>query len=227
MNGLVAKSTESELFTADSLYENQQYSEAIKIYNNLFEAHIYTPNMLLKMARLMEGQEKLGLTTHYLEKYYELTQEQDVINHIEKLSEENNLRGFSYDFPYYMNEYYKLYRHHALVVMLILVVSLLIKELFAQKIKSQRYQEKKSRFAFLLFFLLLSSVILNNFEGYRYGITVNNPTYSMKGPSAGSDIYESLEEATKVGISNEVDIWTKALLNDKEIYIRTDHLKKR
>ncbi|MFT6035238.1 MAG: hypothetical protein ACI9XJ_000808, partial [Marivirga sp.] len=25
----------------------------------------------------------------------------------------------------------------------------------------------------------------------------------------------------------EVDIWTKALLNDKEIYIRTDHLKKR
>ncbi|MFQ3213662.1 MAG: hypothetical protein ACI9C9_001192, partial [Marivirga sp.] len=68
---------------------------------------------------------------------------------------------------------------------------------------------------------------LNNFEGYRYGITVNNPTYSMKGPSAGSDIYESLEEATKVGISNEVDIWTKALLNDKEIYIRTDHLKKR
>jgi hypothetical protein len=226
VNSLQAKSTESELFTADSLYKNQQYSEAIKIYNNLFEAQIYTPNMLLKMARVMEGQEKLGLTIFYLEKYYELTQEQDVLNHIEKLSAENTLNGFSYDPSYFMNEYYKLYRYHALLIILLLVVGFLIKELVTKKSTKKNYQPKKSGFAVLLFFLLLSSIILNNFEGYQYGITINNPTYSMKGPSAGSDVHESLDKATKVSISEEVDMWTKALLNDKEIYIRTDHLKK-
>lgn len=216
-----AKTPESELITADSLYQNKQFTEAIKIYNNLFEAGFSSPNMLLKMSRVMEGQENWGLTIFYLEKYFQLTHDQQVITHIEKLVEENKLSGFQYELPYYANLYYKHYRNYLSLLFVAILMAIMLKTLLNLKKKSSTTGK-----AVLIIVLLIILGCFNNFNGFQYGITINPPTYSMKGPSAGADIYKVLDKSTKIILHKEVDIWTKSSLNDKETYIRTDDIKK-
>ena len=85
----------NKLDLADSLFNSQNYKEALAIYENLyFEDESYSPAMLLKMAFISEGLGDYPKTTLYLSKYYEHNPNPRVTNKIKALTEQPALIGY-------------------------------------------------------------------------------------------------------------------------------------
>ncbi|GAB3333499.1 hypothetical protein GCM10027429_14160 [Marivirga atlantica] len=210
--------SESELIKADSLYENKQYTEAIKIYEELFSDGYASPNMLLKLARVNEGSTNFGATIFYLEKYYQLTGDKRILEHIEKITSDNKIEGFSYELPFYANYYYKSYSKFILLTLILITVVFLAFWL-------QNKKERKG-FATAAIFTLVLIAVVNNYHGQDYGIITDTPGFLMEGPSAGADVITKLDQPTKLPLKGQVDIWTKTKVDDKEAYIKSEHLKK-
>jgi len=213
-----ANPSESELIKADSLYTNKQYTEAIKIYEELFSAGYASPNMLLKLARVNEGSANYGATIFYLEKYYQLTADERILEHIEKITSDNDIEGFNYELPFYANYYYKSYSKFILLTLILITVVFLAFWL-------QNKKERKS-FATAAIITLVLVAAVNNYKGQDYGIITDTPGFLMEGPSAGADVITKLDQPTKLPLKGRVDIWTKTKIEDKEAYIKSEHLKK-
>ena len=216
-----SKPTESELIKADSLYANKQYTESLKIYNNLFKADIYSPAMLLKMARIAEGQSKFGLSNYYLEKYFILTGDKVVLDHIQKIASQENLSGFDFKFEYFVNHYYKKYSPFLSILLsiavLVLVLSLVLKSQAKNKLKP---------IALLAIILAAVALVLNNYKANQFAIIATTPSLMMNAPSSASDVIHQFDKASRIRIQGTKDKWTRTQIEDKVGYLSSDHLKK-
>ncbi|MBK6265387.1 hypothetical protein JKA74_10080 [Marivirga sp. S37H4] len=216
-----ANTVENELVKADSLYSIKLYTESIKIYESILEEGKASPAMLLKMARIEEGLTNYGLTIYYLEKYFELTEDKKVLNHIQQIAEKEKLSGYSYDFPFYLEYFYDKYQP-----LLILALSLLLIIVLGFMIKNyQSRQLKKQYFSFVVIIVLLAGVA-NNVSSPEYAIILNTPTFLLEGPSAASNAVDKVNGHHRIIVKDHVDVWTETEWNENKAYIKTDHLKK-
>lgn len=221
LSPLKADSIDNELVKTDSLYSIKLYTESIKEYESIFEQGKATPAMLLKMARIEEGLMNYGQTIYYLEKYFELTEDEKVLKHIQQIAEKEKLSGYSYDFGFYFSYYYQKWIPvflGVLTAILIVLLALLIKN-------RQNQFLKKQYFSFVIILLLLIGVS-NNIPLPDYAIVMNSPTFLLQGPSAASNVVEKIDKSHKVVVRDEVDVWTQTEWNENKAYIKTDHLKK-
>lgn len=221
LSPIMADSIDNELVTADSLYAIKLYTESIKEYESIFEQGKATPAMLLKMARIEEGLMNYGQTIYYLEKYFDLTEDERVLKHIQQIAEKEKLIGYSYDFPFYFSHYYQKWQPALLSILagiLFIFLALLIK-------RRQKQFLKKQYFSFVVILLLLIGVS-NNFSLPNYAIVMNSPTFLLQGPSAASNVVEKIDKNHKVVVRDEVDVWTQTEWKENKAYIKTDHLKK-
>ncbi len=213
-------SIENELVKADSLYNLKLYTESINIYESILEENKATPAMFLKMARIEEGLKNYGATIYYLEKYFQLTEDKNVLNHIETIASNQNLDGYTYDFPFYFSHYYQKWQP---LLLMLLTASLII--LVALMVKNRETPLKKTYFSFIFIILLLIGVA-NNIDVPQYAIISDTPTFLLQGPSAGANLIERVNRNHKIVIKGKQDVWTETEWLENKAYIKTDRLKK-
>ncbi len=221
INHSQAISIENELVKADSLYNLKLYTESINIYESILNENKATPAMLLKMARIEEGLKNYGATIFYLEKYFQLTEDKKVLNHIENIASNQKLNGYSYDFPFYFSHYYQKWQPLLLAFLaatLTIIIVLMIKNRTSASLK-------RTYFSFVVILILLIGVS-NNLETPKYAIISGTPTFLLEGPSAGANVIDRVNANHKIVVKGKTDVWTETEWAENKAYIKTDRLKK-
>jgi hypothetical protein len=215
------QSLEKELVKADSLYEKKQYISAIKIYENIYQEGKTSPAMLLKLARIEEGMGNPGQSMYYLENYYQITKDEEVIDYLKENAETKNAIGFDYGLTYQADLFYKewkLYFQLFFSIFLFLGLGLMIKHY-------ESVPKKRNYFALALVPMLIIA-FLNNYEGKNEAIIISAPSYLLEGPSAGANLVEKVNVPAKVLVKNQIDVWSQVVIDDKVAYVKTSQIKK-
>ncbi len=215
------QSLEKELVKADSLYEKKQYISAIKIYEKIYNAGNSSPAMLLKLARIEEGMGNPGKSMYFLEKYYQFTKDEKVIDYLKETAETKKAIGFDYGLTYQADLFYKewkIYFQFFFSVIIFLGLGLMI--------KNRNTTYKKRNYFALAFIPLLIVAFLNNYDGKSEAIITNTPSYLLEGPSAGANLVEKVNAPAKIQVKDQVDVWNKVIFEEKEAYIRTSNIRK-
>ncbi|WP_296621254.1 hypothetical protein [Marivirga sp.] len=215
------QSLEKELVKADSLYEKKQYISAIKIYEKIYNEGNSSPAMLLKLARIEEGMGNLGHSMYYLEKYYQFTKDEKVIDYLKETSESKNAVGFDYGLGYQADLFYKEWK-----IYFQLFFSIIIFLGIGMMIKHQNSTQKKKSYFTIALIPLLIVAFLNNYSGKSEAIITNTPSYLLEGPSSGANLVEKVNAPAKIQVKDQVDVWSKVIFEDKEAYIKTSQIKK-
>jgi tetratricopeptide (TPR) repeat protein len=215
------QSLEKELVKADSLYEKKQYISAIKIYEKIYNEGNSSPAMLLKLARIEEGMGNLGQSMYYLEKYYQFTKDEKVIDYLKDTSDSKKAIGFDYGITYQVDLFYKDWK-----IYFQLFFSILIFLGIGMMIKHKNTTHKKKNYFVLALVPLLIVAFLNNYKGKSEAIIISTPSYLLEGPSSGSNLVEQVSVPAKIQVKNQIDVWSKVIFEDKEAYIKTSRIKK-
>lgn len=207
------------LAKADSLFQQKRYTQSLELYQALFERKQYSPAMLLKMAYIEEGLEHKAAVLYYLNLYYRATRDQQVILKIQEVAAKYNLDGFEFTEAEQLLVTYGEYQLHitlALASLIIFLVSLMF---------YQRTRKVKPTGAWVGVIMVSVLLLIHSHFPYPATAIIAKPdTYVMSGPSAGASVIRIVDEGHRVKIRGQEDVWTKVLLNNKEVYIKTDNL---
>src|SRR5688572_21789201 len=91
---IVAQVSGHRLKQADSLYLDKKYTQSLEHYQTILNQNEYTPAMLLKMAHIQEGLNRIGQALYYLNLYYLASNDKTVLTKMEELATRYNLEGY-------------------------------------------------------------------------------------------------------------------------------------
>lgn len=210
------------LKTADSLFADRQYTESFKIYEELYQEGLYTPAMLLKMAFIQEGLGEYSEALFYLNEYFLFTSDERVIEKMQQLSNEYNLRGYDYaDYDLFLN-FFRKYRYAFLYGLLTLALAGLAYFAFTGK----QQATKPYGFGIAYVFLLALLFFLANYSlGPTRAIITADNTYIMSGPSAGAKVIHVSKKGHRVKVDGQNDIWTEIEWEGQTAFIRQNNLR--
>lgn len=210
------------LQTADSLFDSRQYTESFKLYSQLYQEGKYTPAMLLKMAFIQEGLGEYSEALYYLNEYYLFTSDERVIEKMQQLSNEYNLRGYEYDdYDLFLNFFHR-YRYTFLYSLLTLALAGLAYFAFTGK----QQATKPYGFGIAYVFLLALLFFLANYSlGPRRAIITADNTYIMNGPSAGAKVIHVSKKGHRVKVDGQNDIWTEIEWEGQTAFVRQNNLR--
>jgi tetratricopeptide (TPR) repeat protein len=205
---------------ADSLYQVKQYTQSLEQYQAILAQNEYSPAMLLKMAYIEEGLNRVGQALYYLNLYYLATNDKMALAKMEELAERNRLDGYENsdaDIAFALYYDYRQQISLGLIVITIFLLSLIY------------YRRRKGRrpmaTSVLLFTLLiLFAAHLNLGEKNDTGIVGEPNTYLMDGPSAGASVIAVIDEGHRVEIVGKTDVWYEILWNGNHAYIKENSL---
>ena len=205
---------------ADSLYQTKQYTQSLEQYQAILAQNEYSPAMLLKMAYIEEGLNRVGQALYYLNLYYLTTNDKTVLTKMEELAARNRLDGYeNSDVDIALALYYD-YRQEISIVLAVLAVFLL-SLIFYRRRKGQRPVATN---VLLLTVLILLAAHLNLGEKNDTGIVGEPNTYLMDGPSAGASVVAVIDEGHRVEILGKTDVWYEILWNGNHAYIKENSL---
>ena len=187
---------------ADSLFSQQKYTEALSLYEKIYDSGVASSAMLLKMAFIQDGLNNYAEALFYLDKYYQISADRHVVGKIEELAEENDLTGYQYDDTHYFLALLEKYRMY--LMLLLLAVSVL---LLAYIIRKTKAGEKPVAAGIIQVMVLLLVLAVNNLETSNRGIIVSNNTLLRSGPSAGAEPIEILSKGHKVKVIGQDGVW--------------------
>jgi len=205
---------------ADSLYRSKQYTQSLKIYENVLAARQYSPAMLLKMAYIHEGLGKISQSLYYLNVYYQVTGDEQALSKMQELAAKNRLEGYenqeSDQFYYHLN---KLNPSISFVLAALALFSLAW--WYGQKKKSRRPIG-----AMVMMMVVLVLLAINvNFPFKNSEVIINNgTTYLMSGPSAGANVIAIIGEGHKLEMLNKKDVWLEVKWFDRPAYVKADRV---
>lgn len=211
------------LFLADSLFQNQRYSEAYPLYQRIFDQGKSSPGMLLKMAFIQEGRGDFGSALYFLNLYYLQTSDKQVLAKMESTASQQELQGYRYsDFEFFAAHYYK-YQ-----TLLTLATASLVLLAFAFMLYQKRKRNKPPVVPGIFFMIVLGLlyVQVNYNDAYNKGIIINSHSYLMQSPSSGADLLEVVKQGHRVEILGKEDVWVKINWNGTPAYIRENNILK-
>lgn len=211
----------SNLDQADSLFEVNKYTEALEIYETIFQEGQASPSMLLKMAFIQEGLENYVDALYYLNLYYERSGNKKALVKMQQIAAANELEGYDFtDQDYMLNIISK---NKLLIQIALLVLSLL---LFAYIIRKFRNNES-SRLALIsqAFILSILFIFNNEFFSTERAIVLNDHTLLRSAPSAAAEPLESIEKGHRVRVLEQTDVWVKIEWNDQSAYLRKGRIR--
>ncbi|WP_436515138.1 SH3 domain-containing protein [Ekhidna sp. To15] len=217
-NSLIAQN--SSLEEGDSLFNQQKFTEAYEKYELIFWEGEASQAMLLKMAYIQDGLGNYTDALFFLDKYYQMSADRNVVGKIQELSEANELSGYSYDDVDYFLALLKKYRLH-LISLLVAVMLMLIVYIF-QKSKGEEKPISAGIIQLIVVCCLLGVV---NFEGSPKAVVMSDYTLLRSGPSAGAEPIEVLNKGHKVKVLNRDEVWTQILWDGREVYVRNGKLR--
>jgi len=203
---------------ADSLYEKKQYTQSLEHYQAILDRNEYTPSMLLKMAYIEEGLNRVGQALYYLDRYYLVTNDNFALDKMEELATKYNLDGYKNTDTTLLLSWYHDFRLPISFALSALAV------FFLSMIFYWRKRGKRSAAAGVFLFLVITvlGVHINAGEKISTGIIGEPNTFLMAGPSPGASVISIVEEGHRVEIVGKVDVWYKVRWNENTVYVR-DH----
>ncbi|MFT2008074.1 SH3 domain-containing protein [Pontibacter sp. 13R65] len=203
---------------ADSLFQKQEYTDALTIYKQILdqEQH-YSPQMLLKMAYIKEGLRDYTSAMYYLHLFYVKQPSRSVLKKMEELAQAHRLTGYEYsDLQFFKTQFSK---HYMRILELMLIAAVVIVTImFLSWRKGRRFSNTfKIGFTIYLLFILYYVNFLNLGDA---GIIKNNHVAIMSAPSAGSSWLATASQGHKVPIRGEQDIWYEIRWKGEVAYIR-------
>ena len=218
--GTLAQTT--ELSTADSLFNNQKYTEAFEMYENIFQQNQASLAMLTRMAFIQEGLGNYADALYYLNLYYLKSSDKDALVKMREIAEEHDLRGYEYsDFKFFENFVRK---NQDLITLCLIAFSAFLLVYSFRKTK----KEERPMFSVALQALTLILILVVNNEIFLKdsGIVQKNQSILMSGPSAGAEPIQVIDQGNKVFILDSDELWSKIEWEDSEAYIRNKNIRK-
>ena len=219
---VLAQENEKDIELADSLFNQQKYTQSFEIYNRILKTdNLTSPAMLLKMAYIKEGLGDYSNALYYLNLYYLQTHNKRALRKMEDLAKKYNLQGYKYtDMEFFMNIFYRYYS--AIVYSLSGLVLILIGYIVYKKL------QLKTNPGFSLFYLLIVVAILfyvvNFGKRYQKGIIISQDTYLMAGPSSGSKLIAIADLGHRVHVLGKEDVWVKVEWEGSTAYIKENNI---
>ena len=209
---------------ADSLYALRQYTESLRLYEQLFYQEQQTsPAMLLKIAFIQEGLGEYSEALYYLNEFYLATSEEAAIEKMRELSAQHRLRGYEYtDYDLFQNLIRK-YRYYVIYGLCAILLTILVYVAFGRS--DQR--ASKPYGVGLSFILALGGLfyITNYSVGSSLAIIMDDQTPIMSAPSSGADVVHISEKGHRVKVEGSRDVWAKIEWNGETAYIRENNLR--
>jgi hypothetical protein len=206
---------------ADSLFQQKRYTQSFELYNKLFESNRYSPAMLLKMAYVQEGLNRISQSAYYLNLYYLATQDEAALTKLEELADKYRLEGYT---PSQMDKVTALYNEYRNLITLCIVAALIF---LITLMSVQRLRFHTKPYAVWSALIVLSIIFLAHFnftERYSKAIIATNNTYLMAGPSAGASVISVVRDGHRVQVLGRNDVWLKVQWGDGEAYIKDTNL---
>jgi hypothetical protein len=212
----------NELLTrADSLFLQKRYTQSFEIYHTLFKGQQYSPAMLLKMAYIQEGLNRISQSAYYLNLYYLATQDEAALTKLEELADKYRLEGYATN---QIDQVFSIY-HRYRDLITISLISVFTFLLILMSVQRLWYNTKPvAAWVMLIVLSALFIVHLHFSEGYSKAIIVNNNTYLMDAPSAGASVISILRDGHRIRITGKKDVWLRVQWGDTEAYIKENNL---
>ncbi len=224
----VGQGVNDQLIEADSLFEQQKFTEAYQIYTTIYDSTAqYSNQMLLKMAYIKEGLADHALALFYLNQYYAKTQDDKVLAKIKEIAEQKDLVGYQVDDTTYVYSFFSEYGYLVVIVLLAIALALTGHVFF------KRWQNKKEKeFAGtpylsvgLSIFLCLTALLVNNFPFQANDCLVaENHTILMNAPSSGADVIDIISKGHKLTLLAEETTWSKVMWGDQVAFVKTKNI---
>ena len=221
-SNVLAQEKVKDIELADSLFNQQKYTQSFEIYNRILKTdNLTSPAMLLKMAYIKEGLGDYSNALYYLNLYYLQTHNKRALRKMEDLAKKYNLEGYKYtDIEFFMNIFYRYYS--AIVYSLSGLVLILIGYMVYKKL------QLKTNPGFSLFYLLIVVAILfyvvNFGKRYQKGIIISPDTYLMDGPSSGAKLIAIADLGHRVHVLGKEDVWVKVEWEGSTAYIKENNI---
>ena len=201
---------------ADSLYLDKKYTQSLEHYQTILAQNQYTPAMLLKMAHIQEGLNRIGQALYYLNLYYIATNDKSVLQKMDELATRYNLEGYQLSDA---DQAMSFYRDYHLQITIALAVIAVFFVALAVSVKRKGQRPIASAVVTLLVLLILFYHV-NVGGDVSMGIIGNSHTFVMNGPSPGASVVEIVEEGHRVEIIGKKDVWMEVLWDGEVAYVK-------
>jgi hypothetical protein len=210
------------LKTADSLFVTKRYTQSLEHYEEILKQGQYSPAMLLKMAYIYEGLNKIGSAMFYLNLYYIATNDKSVLEKMDELAVKFNLEGYQTTdsdrfFSFYLD--HRLYITAALAALAVLFLSLV----YYSKVKLHRRPIASA----ISVCVIAAALFFHLNYGTRVdrGIISDASTYLMDGPSAGASVISIIGDGHRVEVVGRKDVWMKIKWHDEIAYVKRNSVR--
>ena len=207
---------------ADSLFKEQRYTQAYKIYEEILESGKASPGMLLRMSYIQESLRNVDRALYLLNLYYHQTNDREVLHKIEKLAEQAKLRGYEYSDEDYFRGLFRQYRAYIIMGLMLLCGAIFLLVVY-QKFRLHR---KPVWLGGLLVLLLGGLYYTVSFpvDGEK-AIIAHDYVYLMSGPSAGASVVDVLRKGHRLKVLGREDVWYQVEWKGKVLYVKETGVK--
>lgn len=215
-------SAQNEQFNqADSLFANKKYTEAFKVYDQIFSEGLASQAMLMKMAFIKEGLGSYAEALYYLNLYYNQTSDKAALTKMRAIAEQHALSGYEYsDFQFFINF---LHKFQLELTGALLAISLLI---LAYSYRSRKRGERPVTGVVLQLVVVLSmGILINGFIFKEAAIVATDNVVLMSGPSAAAEPVNVIEKGHRVEVLKEGPVWVRILWDNEPVYVRSKNLR--
>lgn len=206
---------------ADSLFNTQKYTEAFGIYDSIFRSGKATDAMLLKMAFIREGLDDYTGTLYYLDQYYQLTADKQVLYKMEELAKAQGLKGYQVDDRRFFLNILQSYQSQIMLALTAVIVVLFFGMYMVRRKGSNAWG-----LAVVMVLLCLALGFLVNGGLQENRALIDEQALLMSGPSAASEPVERVNRGHRVEILDESDVWAEIRWEDRTVYIRNSKIRK-
>lgn len=218
---LYSKPTHPLLERADSLFQQKRYTQSFELYQDLFERKQYTPAMLLKMAYIQEGLDRISQSAYYLNLYYLATQDETAAVKMEELANKYRLEGYTTSEA---DRAFSIYQQNTMLITRGLMATFVFL-LILIAIQRLRFHRKPYVALTLVAVLAITCLVHLNFnDHYSKAIVTNNNTYIMDGPSAGASVVSIVRDGHRLTVLGKEDVWLRVQWGESEAYIKENNL---
>ncbi len=205
---------------ADSLFAEQQYTDAFKGYETQFRKGWASPGMLLKMAFIKEGLNDEVAAIYYLYQHYQLTYDRSSLQKARKLAEDQQLTGYAYSDRGYLLHLLKKYQKYLLLGLLVLLCLSTWYIYHSRKAAPLPWPA----FVFQLVFSFLLVAVANNLWFNNRAI-IQSASVLMSQPSAAAEPLATVEPGHLVEVIDERAAWVLIRWDSGRAYIRKQHIE--
>lgn len=211
-----------EIALADTLFKQQNYTQSIQIYEQVFaQSKQASRGMLLKMAYIEEMAGNYTKTLYYLSLYHMQRPNLQVVNKMKELASSYNLQGYEFkDVDLFIILYQRYYPYFALVLLSICFIWLA--SLIARKVRREYLPARHLIGCF--FFMAITLLFLNIKKNERRVIIAQDNVYLMDAPSAGAKLVSIIKKGHRLEFEGKQDIWIQVMWNGEPAFVRQQNV---